>query len=630
MKKIKLFFAALLAITAFSAFFLFPVVADAKTPAIVPVTTLAASSASEASAPEGSTTITILHTNDLHGRFVSSGTAIGFDTVGAIHAATPNSILVDAGDTIHGLPFVTLNQGVNAIQLMNAAGYSLFVPGNHDFNYGIDWLLLLETYAEFDFIASNLTWEEDGSSVFDEYNIVEIDGVRVGFFGLALPETPSVTSPLGVLGLNFLNPIEAARRSVVTLQAAEVDVIVALAHLGLDGNAWGREVARAVPEIDVIIDGHSHTRLDEGYWVGDVLVAQAGAHGQFVGAVEIVLHEGEIISRTASLIDREMSESFAPISEITALIDEMVAEVSEALNVVIGYSPVTLFGDDPEHRPALRSGEVPVGNLFADAMIWEADAQIAIMNSGGIRYHLHAGEITRHDMYQLHSFSNYVVAVEITPDVLFYALDVGVHQLGNGRFPQVGGFSFVFDNSQESGARIQSITLNDGTELDRNDTTTVIRAAISSFISTGGDNYTMLVDLPRVGEFGILQDVLAGFINYTDLNAFVVEGRIVDVTPTDAGEVIPQITPAELAPAPGMSDLVPHRYVDGVAFVAIRYAAEAYGAAVEWDESRRAVIITSATGDALYFVVGYRDSFIDSEISRTFVTVQHVSDVFGG
>lgn len=92
-----------------------------------------------------SVTITILHTNDIHGRFVASNTAIGIDTIAAIYAATENAVLVDAGDTFHGLPFVTFNQGLNAVELMSLAGYSFFVPGNHDFNYGLDRLLELRT-----------------------------------------------------------------------------------------------------------------------------------------------------------------------------------------------------------------------------------------------------------------------------------------------------------------------------------------------------------------------------------------------------------------------------------------------------------------------------------------------------
>jgi 5'-nucleotidase len=255
MKRMKLFFAAMLVLASVGA---------------------AGVLAMAAEAPEGSTVVTILHTNDLHGRLVGGGNVLGLDVIAAIREATPNSILVDAGDTIHGLPFVTFFEGRNAIYLMNEAGYALFAPGNHDFNYGIDALLRHEYYADFGFIASNLTWAATGRSVFDQYRVVEIDGVTLGFFGLAYPGTPSVTNPAGIVGLRFSNPIYAARASVAALKDLEVDVIVAIAHLGVDGSAWGPEVARAVPGIDIIIDGHSHTRLDEGYMVGDVLMAQAG------------------------------------------------------------------------------------------------------------------------------------------------------------------------------------------------------------------------------------------------------------------------------------------------------------------------------------------------------------------
>jgi len=573
--------------------------------------------------PEESTTITILHTNDLHGRFVSSSTAIGMDTIAAIHAATPNSILVDAGDTIHGLPFVTFNQGANAIELMNAAGYSFFAPGNHDFNYGMDWLLQMETYAEFDFIAANLTWD-DGSSAFNAYSIVEVDGVSVGFFGLVYPGTPSVTNPVGVEGLSFGDPIEAAQHSVAALQAAEVDVIVALAHLGVSGSAWGREVARAVPEIDVLIDGHSHSRLDDGYWVGDVLIAQAGAHGQYVGVVDIVVYNGEVISRTASLIDREMSEDFAPINEITAMIDRMEEELGEILNEVVGYSPITLFGDDPEHRPALRSQEVPIGNLIADANRWAMGADFALQNSGGIRYHIHAGDITKGDIIAVLAFFNYAVVIEITPAQLWEALEIGVSSPGHGRFPQVSGFSFVFDQDAPEGERVRSVTADDGTNLGRNDNTTVYTLVINNFTAVGGDDYTVFIDLPVLAEGGTLDELLIEYMAAHDISNIGIEGRIINVAAGDVTqepEQLPDTTPSPL-------DSIVRRYVDGVAFVPMYAVAAAHDALVEWDGSRRAVIVTTAAGDTWYFIVGYQNSFLDGTISRVFVTYTHASDMF--
>ena len=226
------------------------------------------------------TTITILHTNDIHGRFISTNTTIGIDTIAAIYAEIENAILVDAGDTFHGLPFVTLNQGLSAVELMNLSGYSFFTPGNHDFNYGLDRLLELEDMAEFGFLSANIY--RGGELLFNDIAVVEIEGVTVGFFGLATPNTTHLTNPANVIDLTFGDPIDAAKRSVAILQDKGVDIIVALGHLGsgarnahtIDG--WAIDVALAVPEIDVIIDGHSHSVHETGELVNGVLIVQAG------------------------------------------------------------------------------------------------------------------------------------------------------------------------------------------------------------------------------------------------------------------------------------------------------------------------------------------------------------------
>lgn len=495
---------------------------------------------------ENSATITILHTNDMHGRLVSSNTAIGIDLIAGIHAATENSILVDAGDMIHGLPFVTFNQGLNAVRLMNAAGYSFLTPGNHEFNYGISRLLELRALANFEILVANLTNSADDSFVFEEYSIIEMDGVRVGFFGIAYPGTPLVTHPSGVVGLDFSNPVVAARRSVSQLQEHGVDVIVAITHLGVDGNAWGVRVAEEVDGIDVLIDGHSHTLLENGQMISNTLVAQAGDHGRFVGVVEIEVSNGEIISRTASVIDRETAiENFEPVASVSALISEMEEELGETLNEVVATSPVTLYGDSPEHRATLRGSEVPLGNLIADASRLAMNADLALLNSGGIRTHLNAGDVTRGDIIAILPFFNYAVVVEITPVALFEALENGVSNMpGNGRFPQISGFSFVFDQNLPEGERVLSVTLN-GEELLRTDNETTFSLVTNDFMASGGDGYEAFMDLPVLAEGGTFDEILIAHMAIHNIEDARVEGRIINIaTSTEAPTTRPTPLPA--------------------------------------------------------------------------------------
>jgi 5'-nucleotidase len=492
-------------------------------------------------------TATILHTNDIHGRFLPSGTAIGIDTVASIYAQTPNSILVDAGDTFHGLPFATLNRGMDIVELMNAAGYSLFTPGNHDFNFGTDRLLELEAAADFGFISANVFAGDD--LLFDAIAIREINGVRIGFFGLASPDTYHLTNPANVVGITFTDPIEAARDSVALLQEMDVDLIVAIAHLGsgarsdyrVDG--WAIDVAEAVEGIDIIVDGHSHTLHEEGLLIGDTLIVQSGDHGRNLGRVDIFVEDGEI-SIVASIISRDYAvENFDPDENVSTLIAEIEARQSEEMDVVVAYLPVTLY------QAEIRSQEMPLGNLIADAIRWAAGTQLAFTNGGGIRDVLEAGDVTKGDIISVLPFGNYVVTLEVTPAILAAAMENGVSALpGGGRFPQVSGFSFTFNPDAKDGQRVISISV-DGVELDLEDTTTVFTLATNNFIMAGGDAFTMFVDLPILLELGNQDEILIEYMNYADLENLAVEGRIVAVTE--------EYVPAEEEDVPVEEEYVP-------------------------------------------------------------------------
>ena len=470
--------------------------------------------------------ITIFHTNDMHGRLTQGGAvpginAIGLDVIAEIVAAEENAILVDAGDTFHGTTFVNLAQGFNAVELMNAAGYSLFTPGNHDFNFGIDTLLELESAADFQFISANVY--HHGSRAFAPYAIKEIAGVRLGFFGLAHPNTGILTHPNNVVGVVFTDPVAAAADAIEALEGHGVDLIIALVHLGsgLDEDDLAIGLAEAHPAIDIIIDGHSHTTTD--MVVGGVLIVQAGAHGSHLGRIDISLDDLSISNR---LIERDAAvEEFDGSADVQAVLAEMIDEFIEFTSVVVGYNPVLLLGDTSD-RESLRSLEVPIGNLVADALRHASGADIGMTNSGGIRADLPAGDITVGDINSVLPFANYLVVLEITPAVLWDVLEHSVSALpGNGRFMQVSGISFTFDPYQDDGHRVLNI-LYGGNYLDRNDTSTLLTLATNDFLVAGGDGFTMFGALRRVSEAGNMDEVLLAYMDVADLGALGVEGRI--------------------------------------------------------------------------------------------------------
>ena len=579
------------------------------------------------------TTITILHTNDVHGRFVPSGSVMGIDTVAAIYAATENAILVDAGDTLHGLPFVNLGRGENAVALMNMAGYSFLAPGNHEFNYGTDRLLELEEMADFGFLAANIFY--GGELLFDAYSIVEIDGVTVGFLGLTNPNTYTLTNPDNIVGLTFGCPVEAAELAVASLQEAGVDVIVAIAHLGSDvagvrrGDDLAVHLAEAVPALDVIIDGHSHTAHAAGLEVNGVLIAQSGAHGAYLGKVDIVVADGEIVSIVATLISAEYAqENFTPCEDVAAAIAEMQAELDEVLNVVIAYSPVFLYGHVSD-QPALRSSEVPIGNLAADAILYGTGADIALQNGGGIRDDLPAGDVTIGDMIAIFPFGNYVVTLEITAAQLWEVMEHSVSRLPNGAFLQIAGFYIVFDEEAPEGSRIASINFN-GQYLSPDDNETTILAALNNFLANGGDGYALFAEMERVMEFGNLEDMLIAYMAVADLTAVQVEGRIVNIPGLlDGADDADEDEDDDDTPPP-TADLRPIetvavREVNGVLFVSFRAVAVAYNleAYLAWNGATQTVTL-----QGVYFTVEESGGFNDN--GRIYVPFDFAYDFIYG
>ncbi len=482
---------------------------------------------------EDTNKITIFHTNDTHGRLKADSSIIGIDTVAAIKNNTENSILVDAGDTIHGLPFVTLSKGKDAVDLLNAAGYEYIVPGNHDFNYGYSRLMELFKNSvtlkngenKLRLLASNV--KKDGKSVFESNNIKEMEvngkSVKVGFFGIATQETAYKTNPNNVKGIKFTSPVDAAKEQVAELEKQGADVIVALSHIGTDESSdpTAYDVINAVDGIDVYVDGHSHTTFKNGDKVNDTLLVSTGEYLSNLGKVELELDENnEVVNATASLITKEEASKVTPDANVKAKIAEIDAKQGEVLSEVVGKATIDLDGD----RNSVRFGETNLGNLITDAMINETGADIAITNGGGIRASIKAGDITKGDIVSVLPFGNYIVTKQLTGDQIKQILEFGVRSYGQslGGFPHIAGIKFVVDPSKEVGDRIISLTIN-GEALDMNKTYTV---ATNDFMAAGGDDYPCFGDVPTLNEYSSLEESLVNFIKTLGTVNYTKQGRI--------------------------------------------------------------------------------------------------------
>jgi 5'-nucleotidase len=479
-------------------------------------------------AAEAPVHIVIAHTNDMHGRieegkYDGMGLAKVTALVDELRAENDNVLFFDAGDAFHGQPIATIFEGESMVEIMNMAGYDLMVPGNHDFNYGKERLVELKDMAGFEIVSANIFTEADEAFI-NPYKIFDIEGVKIGVFGLSTPETKFKSHPNNTIGLEFRDPSEVAQTMVDELDD-EVDIIVALAHLGLD-DTYGltsEKVAMDVDGIDLIIDGHSHDKLLEGMMVNDTLIVQAGEYDKNLGVVEIDFMDGEA-EITASLLEKE-NVTIEGDAEISALVDEIKVEYHELVSPVVGTTSFVLDGE----RDQVRKSETNLGNLLVDSMLDATGADFAMTNGGGIRSSIDIGDITIEEIITVLPFGNTVIVKPLSGMEVKEALENGATDYPElkGAFTHVANVKYQIDVEKPAGSRIMNIMIN-GVPLDMNATYEV---ATNDFIAAGGDGYTMFDGKKELMLLGGMDEILMDYIEANGTEGAMVEGRIVEYVP---------------------------------------------------------------------------------------------------
>lgn len=456
------------------------------------LTLFAGSVTAFAASGKPSTKFTIVHTNDVHSRVEIEPYAA--ELVKQKRAADENIIMLSAGDVLHGQPLATLSAGKNIVDIMNAAGYDAMVPGNHDFNYGYNRLAELRKSMKFPLLAANVTKINSGLDAFKPYIIKEFDGVKIGIFGLATPETKTKTNPNNVSALDFEVPYSEAMEMVRELKGQGCHVIVALTHLGMDKETWyyNRSTALSrIEGIDVVIDGHSHTELPNGKTIDGLLIAQTGSQGANIGMVDIEVKNGKVTSKSATLLKTPTEENpikgLPPEPKVSAMIEQLKKANEAIISEVVGKTPFDLDGE----REHVRKQQTNLGDLINNAILAETGAQIAFTNGGNIRATIKAGDITKGDILTVLPFSNYIVVKKVTGKDILDALELSVTAYPElaGGFLHVGGMRFTFDPNKKAGSRVISATLDDGTPIDPQNTYSL---ATNDFLADGGDGYEML------------------------------------------------------------------------------------------------------------------------------------------
>ena len=483
--------------------------------------------------------VIIYHTNDTHGYLNGDGEEIvGIALAAGLKESTPNSILVDAGDATQGLPLASLTKGADVIELMNLAGYDLMTPGNHEFDFGTETFLSNAQKADFPVLAANIyrngspllkDVQEDSSGC---HAVLEQNGVRIGFFGLTTADTASSTNPAGIKDLEFSDEIETAKTEINHLKEEGADVIVAMCHMGnMDASCTSADLADAMTgeyqdKINIIIDGHSHTVENEE--TNGILIVQTGSGMAGIGKLTLEVR-GDEVSASEELLGPADLADIVPDAAVAERLKQIESSQSDLLGETVGTTETTLWAGQVGVVALTRLVETNYGDFTADAFRSAAETYlqtlgtdtdlpvIAVENGGGIRAMSPNGDITMGDMISAFPFSNTIYLKKVTPAILYEVMEVSgtaldgqdketgmlLQQTNSGGFLQISGFTTVFNPDGEEGQKVVSITLDGQTEpLDREDTTTEIMMASNNYIMSGGNDYTMLADLPKYGEAG--------------------------------------------------------------------------------------------------------------------------------
>lgn len=507
-----------------------------------------------------------------------NGTVVTVNAGGVTYLAThlkalrqghANTITVSSGDNIGASPLISgYFHDESTIEALNALGVDISSVGNHEFDEGPAELLRMQnggcrpstlnppdscpdpahpfTGASFDYLSANVVVHATGQTLFPAYEVRNVDGVRVAFIGLTLQGTPSIVTPAGTAGLDFLPEAATVNHYVDLLERrSRVEAFVVLIHEGgfQTGPSFVNDctgingaivpiVQQFDSRVDVVLSAHTHQpyNCEIANTAGhDMLVTSASSFGRLITDIDLKLDRatGDVYQASADnvIVTRDVTSDPAE----NAIIARYNALIADVKNAVVG----SITGDIT--RTPTAAGEEPLGDVIADAQLGATtgapfNAQIALMNPGGIRADMvcDPGEVSPcpvifNEVFSVQPFSNDLVTMTLTGDQIKHVLEQQFDNplVGQQRFLQVSdGFGYSWSASAPTGSKVSNITLN-GIPIDPSGT---YRVTVNSFLSGGGDGFTVLasgtnkligeVDLQALVDwFGAHSPVAPGPVN---------------------------------------------------------------------------------------------------------------------
>lgn len=509
--------------------------------------------------------VTILHTNDHHGRFWKNsdgeyGLAARKTLIDAIRqevkAAGGHSLLLDGGDVNTGVPESDTQDAEPDFKGMQQLGYDAMAVGNHEFDKPISVLMKQRSWIQFPMLAANIY--KDGQRMFKPYHVFDLSGLKVAVVGMTTDDTPKMVDPDVVKGIEFRKPIAEAGKIMGELKS-KAHVVIAATHMG--HYAGGRsgvnapgdvEMARAVKGFDLIVGGHSQNPVcmkaenvtDEAYVPGAACapdrqngawIVQAHEWGKYLGRADFEYSRGEFKLVKYQLIPVNLKRTVrgaagAPDTKVfyTSEIKEDAALLAmltpfqekgrAALDVQVGETDGKLDGD----RGNVRARPTNMGVFIASSMMKKAKADLAIMNSGGVRDSIAAGKVTYKDVLKVQPFGNTLVYIDLNGKELMDYLNAAAKMTaGSGAFAQFAGVRLVIQAGAVQSASIKGQAIDPGKTY---------RLALNNFQANGGDGYPRMSGHPGY--------VNTGFVDADTLREYIASQKPVRTSSYAPGDAV--------------------------------------------------------------------------------------------
>lgn len=453
--------------------------------------------------------ITILSINDFHGSLAPAGKNVGaaklVDAIKTERSKNPEgTIIVSAGDNYQGSAMSNLLYGEPVSAMFKEMGLELSAVGNHEFDWGVDKITKWAEEGELTFVCTNIYDKRTNEPVdwAEPFVIIERKGVKVGFIGLATPETAYKTLKANVENYEFRDPVEIITEWVPKVKDAGADIIIALTHLGSfqdkEGNITGEAAALCeVDGVDAVISAHTHQGVSG--LINDKPIIQAYKNGRTIGKITFIFDEDNKLISAEPLLDHlyKRADTLKDDANTLALYEKYEEKLRPVLGKVLGKTTVDLDHDR-------WAGPSLLGEWTCEIMKDKVGVQIAMTNGGGLRTSIPAGEITVGKLYEVMPFDNTLYTMKLSGADVKANIEHGIMNDDIG-WIQIAGVKVIYNPKAEAGNRIVSMVLEDGTPVEMDKYYTVVT---NDFMATGGDNYNFDNAIDKVDTFIPVRDAM--------------------------------------------------------------------------------------------------------------------------